>query len=92
MTIPKGFFQKGSSMKILMCAAILALPVAAFAQPASVTNSKGSPDAMQFCYLNGQPYSEGAKDGNQVCVRPHSINAYDNTLLPLRWEAAARSR
>ncbi len=47
---------------------------------------------MQFCYVNGQPYSEGAKDGNHVCVRPHSINAFDNTTLPLRWEDAARSR
>ena len=92
MTIPKGSFQKGSSMKVLTFAAILALPVAAVTQPASGTNSKGSPDAMQFCYVNGQPYSEGAKDGNHVCVRPHSINAFDNTTLPLRWEDAARSR
>lgn len=79
-------------MKALTLVTILALPAAAFAQPASGTNSKGPGDAMQFCYVNGQPYSEGAKDDGRVCVRPHSLNAYDSTVLPLRWEEAARSR
>lgn len=80
-------------MKALMFAAILALPAAALAQPASSTNGKALPNAMQFCYVNGQPYSEGAKVDDRLCVRPRNVaNAFDTTLLPLRWEEAPRSR
>lgn len=93
MTIPDKPFQKGNSVKALTLVAILALPATAFAQPASGTNAKDPPDAMHFCYINGVPFSEGAKVNNLVCVRSHNVaNAFDATVYPLRWEETARSR
>ncbi len=85
-------FGRNVSGLTLTLVAVLALPAVAFAQPASGTNAKGPPDAMRFCYINGEPYSEGAKADNRVCVRPHSVEAFNATELPLRWEEAARSK
>ena len=86
-----------------MLIALVALPTIATAQsappapprqPAPAAHKAGEPlDPTSFCYVAGQPFSEGARHQGQVCTTPQRVAV--NPLGPkptLRWEADRAAR
>ncbi|WP_150573657.1 hypothetical protein [Pseudomonas fluorescens] len=49
-----------------------------------------SNDALQYCFINGQAFSEGSISGGRVCERQTGITVFQNghpVQYPLAWKA-----